>query len=352
MKPTPGKLRKKIGILEANNNNVNFDDMFISSKKTKIIKIHNTKEDTMFISPANELEDIEIEIKPNILFPGKYGKLIIHFNPENRNFGKMTDVALINIEFAGKQYQGEFTVNTNIIEDFSKLTSKELANPPKILVDTKTRIIKGLIPEKLNTEIIEIENVGTGDLYIRNIQTFDKGFIVEPTKFIVKPGEKSFLNIKIIPNYGVSKIKTIVTIISNDPEQSVISFTIIGEIDQPERTSSKKMINEVQIKKAKSIINNYKGNNKFVILDVRTAEEYNIGYIEDAVNVDFNGSNFKKMIKLMDKQKIYLVYCESGTRSKKAVDLMSEMGFKKIYHIYEGIEGWKSKQLKLIHPEK
>ncbi len=54
----------------------------------------------------------------------------------------------------------------------------------------------------------------------------------------------------------------------------------------------------------------------------------------------------------MDKQKIYLVYCQSGVRSRDAVDLMKEIGFKNVYHMYEGIAGWRALGLKLIEPNR
>ncbi len=81
---------------------------------------------------------------------------------------------------------------------------------------------------------------------------------------------------------------------------------------------------------------------------MRTLEEYNKGCIENAININFNNSQFKEMLKLMDKQKTYLVYCQSGIRSRDAVDLMKEIGFKKIHHMHEGIAGWGALELKLI----
>ena len=351
VKATPGKLRKTIGQLDADNDQVNFGKMFSGAKQTKIIKIQNTKEDTMFISLANKIEGIEIEIEPAILCPANYGELIIHFNSENRDLGKTTDMIQLNIELADKQQYGYIKLNTNIIEDFSTLTHEEKANPPKIKISVNKKLmIKDLTPDKLRTEIIEVENIGTRDLYIRNIQSLDNEFTIDPAKFIVKPGKKSSFNINILPDNRISKLKSIITIISNDPKQSVISFSIIGKVDLPEGSINKKAIKDVKIEKAANLVKSSKGSDKLIILDVRTIDEYNNGCIEDAVNIDFNSSNFRMMIKLMDKQKKYLVYCQSGIRSKKAVEQMSEIGYNNIYHMNEGIEGWKAKRLKLVDP--
>ena len=354
VKATPGKLRKKIGPLDADKDQINFGEMFFGARQTKRIKIHNTKEDTMYISLTGEYNGIEIEVEPAILYPANYGELVVHFNSGNRDFGKMTDMIQLNIEFANKKQQGYLVLNTNIIEDFSALTQHEKANPPKIKisVNNKTFMIKDLTPDELRTEVIEIENMGTRDLYIRNIQSLDDKFSIDPSKFIVKPGKKSSFNINVTPDTGVNKLKSIITIISNDPKQSIISFTIIGKVDLPEGSSNKKIANDIRVEKAANIVKSFKGKDELIILDVRTEEEYNNGCVEDAVNVDFNNSNFRKILKSMDKQKTYLVYCQSGIRSKKAVSFMSEMGFKEIYHMHEGIEGWKALRLKLTDPNK
>ena len=306
----------------------------------------------MRISIVEKLDGIEMEINPEILYPANYGELVIHFNSENRNFGNFATVIQFNLEYAGNQQLGNIFINANIIEDFSELTTAELANPPQISVNNKTLIIKDLNPEELRTEVIEVENIGTRDLHIRNIQTSDKRFSIAPSKFVVNPGKKSSFNISIKPDDSIKKLKSIITIISNDPMQSIINFTIVGEVDLPEGSSAKEMVIEIQVGKAKNIIHSNLGKDEFVILDVRTEEEYSNGYIENAINLNFYDTNFKKMLKLMDKQKTYLVYCQSGIRSKKTVDFMSEMGYKKIYHMHEGIAGWEAMQMKLIAPQK
>ena len=326
--------------------------MFLGSSQTKRIKIHNTQEDTMYISFVNDLDGFEIEIEPAILCPADYGDLIVHFNSENKNFGKISDVILLNIKFADKQHLGKLIFNANIIEDFSALTLEEKADPPIISVDNKTLVLKDLNPEELRTEVIEIENKGTRDLYIRNIQTIDDRFLIAPSKFVVGPGKKKSINITVTPDHGVSRIKSVITIISNDPVHSILGFTIIATVNQPEGDPSNNLIIEINIEKAKSIIHDSKGKNDLVILDIRTVDEYNNGCIEDAVNINFYDSNFKKILEFMDKQKTYLIYCQSGIRSKKALSLMSEMGFRKIYHMNEGINGWKDQRLKLIDPNK
>jgi rhodanese-related sulfurtransferase len=64
-----------------------------------------------------------------------------------------------------------------------------------------------------------------------------------------------------------------------------------------------------------------------VILDVRTPEEYKETRVKGAVNIDFKNPNFKSEIEKLDKSKPYKLYCRSGNRSGKAMELMKGMGF-------------------------
>ena len=91
---------------------------------------------------------------------------------------------------------------------------------------------------------------------------------------------------------------------------------------------------------AMKLIQNLKGNLSFIILDVRTPEEYQQGHIEGAINLNYYDSNFKKQLSELSKSKIYLVYCYSGARSSKVVDMMKRLKFTSVYNLYGGIMNW------------
>ncbi len=65
--------------------------------------------------------------------------------------------------------------------------------------------------------------------------------------------------------------------------------------------------------------------NNYIIVDVRTEEEYNISHLKDSINIPYD--EIDKSIKL-DKNKIILVYCKSGTRSKIAYNNLTNLGYK------------------------
>lgn len=65
--------------------------------------------------------------------------------------------------------------------------------------------------------------------------------------------------------------------------------------------------------------------NNYIVLDVRTKEEYVSGHVIDSLNIPYDEINENTNL---DKSKTILVYCRSGVRSKKAKDTLVSLGYK------------------------
>ena len=84
-----------------------------------------------------------------------------------------------------------------------------------------------------------------------------------------------------------------------------------------------------------------KQDEKAFILDVRTEEELEEGYIPGATNIDFYlGAEFAEELEKLDKSKNYYVYCRSGNRSGQACAIMNSMGIKNAYNLEDGFMNW------------
>jgi rhodanese-related sulfurtransferase len=80
---------------------------------------------------------------------------------------------------------------------------------------------------------------------------------------------------------------------------------------------------------------------EFVIIDVRTPDEWSTGYITGTDKfIDINTGNFEDQLESLDKSKKYIVYCRSGNRSSKACSIMSRNGFTNLYNLSGGINKW------------
>lgn len=105
---------------------------------------------------------------------------------------------------------------------------------------------------------------------------------------------------------------------------------------------------DVSAPEAYGLIQENLGNPDFVILDVRTPEEYDEGHIEDALLVNFNAPAFRDKLDNLDREKSYLLFCRSGSRSGRALTIMSELEFLNIYHMTGGMIEWNGEGLPVV----
>ena len=77
----------------------------------------------------------------------------------------------------------------------------------------------------------------------------------------------------------------------------------------------------------------------YIILDVRTIEEYEEGHIPGAICVPNETIGENVIEELPDKGQIIFVYCRSGNRSKQAATKFAEQGYTNIYE-FGGIIDW------------
>ncbi len=78
-----------------------------------------------------------------------------------------------------------------------------------------------------------------------------------------------------------------------------------------------------------------------IIIDVRTAGEYNDEKIEGAILIDYKNENFKEKVAELDKKKVYFIYCRSGRRSSNSRIIMNNLGIEHVYDLKGGILAWK-----------
>ncbi|MBP3192563.1 rhodanese-like domain-containing protein [Natronogracilivirga saccharolytica] len=78
-----------------------------------------------------------------------------------------------------------------------------------------------------------------------------------------------------------------------------------------------------------------KSDRNVIILDVRTPPEWQNGYVESAELINLQAPNFREQIRELDPDADYLVYCNSGNRSRTASRILLEEGFENVYN-YDG----------------
>ena len=92
----------------------------------------------------------------------------------------------------------------------------------------------------------------------------------------------------------------------------------------------------ITAEEAKQIMDSEEG---YIILDVRTQEEYDEGHIPGAILIPNTEIEARAEEELPDKDQLILVYCRSGRRSKIAAEVLVELGYTNIKE-FGGIIDW------------
>lgn len=81
-----------------------------------------------------------------------------------------------------------------------------------------------------------------------------------------------------------------------------------------------------------------------IILDVRTADEFVSGHLDNAINIDWNAGEaaFAKQVQHVPKDKPLFVYCQGGGRSAGAIVQLQKMGFTNVRELKGGWVAWSS----------
>lgn len=117
----------------------------------------------------------------------------------------------------------------------------------------------------------------------------------------------------------------------------IITLTSSDELNT-EDTASKAAdgIQTISGEEAKKLMDNL---DSFILLDVRTEEEYNEGHIPGAILIPDSSIEENAETLLPDKDATIFVYCRSGRRSAIAAKTLSSMGYTSIYD-FGGIIDW------------
>ena len=103
--------------------------------------------------------------------------------------------------------------------------------------------------------------------------------------------------------------------------------------------------NANQTMKYEELQNKLNAKENFVLLDVRTQEEFDAGHIAGAILLPYDEINVKAATVLPDKEKEIVLYCRSGRRSAIAKKALVELGYKDVED-FGGINRWKGELVK------
>ena len=116
----------------------------------------------------------------------------------------------------------------------------------------------------------------------------------------------------------------------------LLAVMLLTSCGQTEEKAQEAVYVNITAQEAKEIMDTRGG---YIILDVRTQEEYDQGHIPGAILIPDTQIGARAEKVLTDKDQLILVYCRSGRRSKLASEILVELGYTNIRE-FGGIIDW------------
>ena len=117
---------------------------------------------------------------------------------------------------------------------------------------------------------------------------------------------------------------------------AVLILTGCGSSADDKTAGDKKTYRQVSSEKAAAMMEEEEN---YIILDVRTQEEYETAHIPGAICIPNETIGTDDIPELPDKDQLILVYCRSGNRSKQASEKLAKQGYTNIVE-FGGINSW------------
>ncbi len=282
---------------------------------------------------------------PKILQPSEFGKIIISFkSSKKKDYGYFTDIIKLKTSSKSRKKNGKIIVTGTILEDFSLLSQKELIAAPIIRFDEIIFNIGRILKGNKRRCSFNFSNLGKDVLIVRKIEVIH-AFTIVSFDEVLKPGQSGQIELEFKAFASERQVRFPITVISNDPINSYSALFVEASIIL--ENSENQIIHEIALNDVLNLIRNNSLNENFIILDVRTDDEFINGHIPNAINIDYYSGNFKKYLLKLSRDNIYLVYCKKGSRSRSAAEIMVHNGFQFVFNFSEGIDGWKKERLPL-----
>ena len=157
---------------------------------------------------------------------------------------------------------------------------------------------------------------------------------------VTEPGVLASITFDVTGTSGTSdlKLSDVMLCDINGTEIEVITNNGICSITGPEPAATPApTYNDITVEEAHEM--QAEKPEQIILLDVRTEAEYDAEHIPDAKLIPL--PELENRIGELDKDKIIIVYCKTGGRSRQASEILVQHGFEHVYNMLGGIEAWR-----------
>ncbi|MFV0291067.1 MAG: DUF1573 domain-containing protein [Mangrovibacterium sp.] len=217
---------REVGTIRSKSNYIRLGDVKNTEVKEGILEVANTSDKPQKIEFRTPPSHLSISIKPEVLQPGEEGVVTVHFDGRQyANFGEVIS-RLYLLEDGVASYKNSFGISANLIEDFSSLTAKELADAPIVSFNTLTHDFGDIGGTDKVSYSFQLTNKGKTNLVIRKISTSCGCTAVNPQTKVIEPGKTIPLEVQFDPKGKSGRQAKTITVVTNAPDGQLSTLRI------------------------------------------------------------------------------------------------------------------------------
>ncbi len=220
-----------VGPVRFESNHLAFTTTKKNEKKIRVMPIINTSKEPATVEFEGLPAHLTLKTNPVTLKPGEKGIIEGTYDASlnSASWGNVND--LVRLKVNGEQQQNIYLyVSANLVEDFTGLTSQELANAPVFRLDSNT-VDFGKINQNSSADVeYFFTNEGKSDLVIRHVKAGCGCTALMPTQNVIKPGERGSIKAKFNSGGYKGNIYKNIFVYTNDPKNSEVMLMIKGEV--------------------------------------------------------------------------------------------------------------------------
>lgn len=216
--------------LKFKNGNIALNKIYSWQVLADTIYYYNTRPEAVTLGIQYKPAHIGASFVPEKVEPGKKGAIIVTFDaPKKNDYGYNYESLILSVNNS-KDYKNRLTITSNIVEDFSKLSKRELANAPVASFE-KTEINFGEIKkgDKTNCDF-KLTNTGKSTLFIRKTKASCGCTAITLGNKAIEPGQTIPIRATFDSTGKSGRQYKTVTVITNDPQKPEILLNLNGNV--------------------------------------------------------------------------------------------------------------------------
>ncbi len=220
-----------VGPVRFESNHLAFTTTKKTEKKSKEMQVINTSKEPATIEFEGLPAHLSLKVTPATIKPGEKGVILGTYDAKLNSsaWGNVND--LVRLKVNGNQMPNIYLyVSANLVEDFSGLTSQQLASAPIFKLDSNT-VSFGTIKQNASADIeFGFTNTGKSDLVIRHVKSGCGCTALMPTENVIKPGGRGSIKAKFNSGGYKGQIYKNIFVYTNDPKNSEVMLMLKGEV--------------------------------------------------------------------------------------------------------------------------